>query len=280
MNTDSPNRRIFLSCLVISVVICLCLSVASILGAGLILFITSPDLARINQPVATDQTQVLDVDQQMEVIERQVSELRGLEAKSSVSRHLLTPVDLRQHILDDFLKDYSQEEARQDALSLWSFGLLERDFKLYDFYIELYSEQVAGFYDQETKEMFVVQGEGFAGPERLTYAHEFTHALQDQYYDIQDGLRFNDTDCENESERCAAISALLEGDATLAELEWFSSHATAQDRREISSFYNNYSSPVFDSAPQFMQDDFLFPYEQGQDFVKTIFDEGGWQAVD
>jgi hypothetical protein len=32
------------------------------------------------------------------------------------------------------------------------------------------------------------QDEGFQGPERLTYGHEYVHALQDQNYDIENGL--------------------------------------------------------------------------------------------
>lgn len=220
-----------------------------------------------------------EIAEEMDEIEDQVVELRGLQPVGSVSRALLTPAQLRQRVMDDFLEDYTLDEAQEDALILSVFGLLDPDFDLYDFYIELFSEQISGYYDDETKEMYVIQGEGFQGVERLTYAHEYTHALQDLNFDFQDGLNYTDEACEEDSERCAAIQALVEGDASLLEFEWFSNFATTQDALEIQEFYSNYESPVYDSAPAFLKEDFLFPYTYGQLFVEKLYDEGGWQAV-
>lgn len=233
-------------------------------------------------PTQSSQSQEIpaEIISEMDEIEKQVIALRGLTPKGRVGRALLTPQELRQRVIDDFLDDYTDEEARDDALTLTAFGLLEPDFDLYDFYLELLSEQIAGFYDDETKQMYVIQGEGFYGPERLTYAHEYTHALQDQNFDFKNGLGYTDEACEQDSERCAAIQALIEGDASILELEWFSNHATPLDIFQIQEFYRNYQSPIFDSAPVFLQEDFLFPYTYGQAFVQSLYDEGGWAAVD
>lgn len=230
----------------------------------------SPQSQDLPQEIATE----------MDEIEKQVMALRGLTSRGRVGRALLTPQELRQRVIDDFLDDYTADEARDDALTLAAFGLLEPDFDLYNFYLELLSEQIAGFYDDETKQMYVIQGEGFQGPERLTYAHEYTHALQDQNFDFKNGLGYTDEACEQDSERCAAIQALLEGDASTLELEWFKNHASPQDIFEIQQFYNSYQSPIFNSAPAFLQEDFLFPYTYGQTFVQYLYDQGGWAAVD
>jgi hypothetical protein len=216
----------------------------------------------------------------MDEIQSQVTAIRGLTPTDSVKRALLTSDELRQHVVDDFLKDYTPEEAQEDAIALAAFGLLEPDFDLHGFLLELYSEQIAGFYDHETNEMYIVQGESFQGPERLTYAHEYQHVLQDQNYDIENGLNYNEEACEVESERCAAIQALMEGDASLTELSWFKSYATDEDRKQILEKYSDYKSPIYDSAPAFMKEDFLFPYQQGQEFVQALYDQGGWDAVD
>jgi len=66
-----------------------------------------------------------------------------------------------------------------------------------------------------------VVGEQFGGMERLTYSHEYVHALQDQNYDIQYGLQYDTDPCKKDSERCAGVQALLEGDASLAQMDWF-----------------------------------------------------------
>lgn len=241
---------------------------------------TGPEPTPQIEPTSPSAELPADIARQMDEIEQQVIRLRGLSPTGEVTRALLTPDELRQRVIDDFLEDYTADEARDDALTLAAFGLLEPDFDLYEFYIELFSEQVAGFYDNETRSMYVIQDQGFRGPQRLTYAHEYVHALQDLNYDFERGLHYNDEACEQDSERCAALQALIEGDASFMEIQWFTNHATPKDAAEIQEFYSNYKSPVYDSAPAFMQEDFLFPYDSGYAFVEYLYNQGGWPAVD
>jgi hypothetical protein len=306
------NRRIVFTLLVIITAVCLVLSVVSVLAAGIIIWkpelfsiesvsgestptqlpLSKPDdpgIENSDKPEPTSLVEMQENDQEpippqilveMELIQRQVIQDRGLEATGIFTRVLYTRDQLSQRVLNDFLEDYSAEEAREDAIVLEAFGLLNSDFDMYKFYLELLSEQVAGFYDNETKEMVIVQDTAFGGSERLTYAHEYTHALQDQNFDFHNGLLYYDEVCEDDSERCAAIQVLLEGDATLSELNWFQNHATSEDQSDILSFLDSYESPVFDSSPDFIAQDFLFPYEFGYEFVNTIYNRGGWDAVD
>jgi hypothetical protein len=221
-----------------------------------------------------------DIAAEMDLIQTQVIALRGLEPSYAVPRELLSPEQLRQNVINDFLSEYTPEDAAQDAAILHLLGLLPADFNLIDFYTELYSEQIAGYYDDEAKAMYVVQGSGFTGSERITYAHEYVHVLQDQVFDFKGSLGFNDEACEEDSERCAGIQALIEGDATVTELEWFSRYASEQDYKDILEFYANFESPVYDSAPHYMQEDFTFPYLFGQTFVEHLMEDGGFDAVD
>jgi hypothetical protein len=283
------TKRILISFLIISAVVCLC--IGTIGAAGLVIYNFVP-ISRASSPVLPPGERVIppsgdpgselpqEIFQQMLEIEGQVSQLRGLEAVEDVSRALLTREELRQRVLDDFLEDYTAEEAGDDIIELYAFGLLEMDYDLYALYLDLYSEQVAGFYDFDEKAMYIIQDAGFLGPQRMTYAHEFVHALQDMHYQISENLNFNDEACELDSERCAAVQALLEGDASLAEEQWFLAHSTQQDRRELRQFYNDYESPVFDQAPSFLREAFLFPYIEGGAFVQYLYNQGGWEAVD
>jgi hypothetical protein len=216
---------------------------------------------------------------QMDQIETEVITLRNLQPTGPVSRRLLSPDDLRQKIESDFFEDYPIEEAEQDTIVLSAIGLLDPDFDMFNFYQDLLSEQIAGQYDQNTKEMDIIQDSGFGGIERLTYAHEYTHALQDQNYDIENGLNYSSESCKEDSERCAAIQALLEGDASMLELEWFNNYATSQDFYDIQDFYQDYEGPVLESAPDFLREDFIFPYIYGQSFVEYLYNIGGWDAI-
>ncbi len=215
----------------------------------------------------------------LEEIQGQVSTVRGLYPTGLLDRELLAPEELRQHVKDDFLVDYTPEQAADDVRVLALFGLVEPGFDLLDFHLDFYQEQVAGYYDTEVQKMYVV-GSHWGGAERLTYAHEYVHALQDQTYDLEDGLGYNDETCLEDSERCAALSALIEGDATLVEEQWWQAYATQQDYDDLMAYLDTYSGEVFSAAPAYIQQDFLFPYDQGLEFVRWLFRKGGWAAVD
>ena len=304
MDKKTETRRLLISCGVLLLVVFLCISVVSMGYAGLVIRYMAFSPGSISS-TATPPVEDLDPDkpqntpnavliptipvsddlppeiaQQMDLIQEQVSELRGLSPISPVDRLLLTREELRQRLIADFNEDYSPEEAQEDAIILSAFGLLEKDFDLFQFFLDLYTEQISGFYDTEAKEMYVVLENSFGGMQRLTYAHEYVHALQDQHFDIREGMGYNDEACEEDSERCAAIRAVLEGDASLMELHWFSVYATQQDFDDIQKHFQGYDSPIFDRAPAFIQQDLLFPYLQGQNFVEYIFQYGGWEAVD
>lgn len=215
----------------------------------------------------------------MDRIEREVIEIRGLQPNDSVERALLSSEQLRENVISDFFGEYSAEDAADDHTELVLLGLIADDFDVYQFYIDLYSEKVAGYYDQETKQMFVVADGEFGGVEKMTYAHEYTHVLQDQIYDLENGLKLNQDYCRDHTEYCAGVQTLIEGDATFTEQYWLINYAGQDVIQDIMDFYEDYSSPVYDSAPYYMQKDFYFPYETGLAFIQHLYDENGWDAI-
>jgi hypothetical protein len=250
---------------------------------------TQPPVIQATSPPTSEEptktpypTSVLDASLTNEIDQIQTEVVRGrdLQPKHPVPMVLLSPDEVRQNVTNDYETDYTDEEAANDVLELSTIGLLDPGFDMRGLMIDLLSEEIAGYYDNETEEMFIVQGQGFEGPERLTYSHEYTHVLQDQNYDIENGLNYNDDACEKDSERCAAIQALLEGDATLSEIIWYQNFSTDTDKQQISDFYNSFKSPVLDSAPAFLNEDFSFPYNQGEAFVQDLYEQGGWPAVE
>lgn len=300
------TKKPILTVLVLILTSCLVLSVGLIIGAVLLLKPASSTITTATNTVeevvvptftsiptqasgsteSTPQTGTTgeavpaSIAKQMDEIQQEVMDYRGLKLKGSFQRDLLSEDQLKQNVINDFFKDYTDEDARHDSGILGAFGLLQPNFDLHQFYIDLYSEQVAGYYDNETKAMYVVSGENFSGVERMTYAHEFTHTLQDQNFDIQNGLKVNNDNCKKDTEYCAAVTALMEGDATLSEQYWYMRYSTKQDKQQVNQFYQTYTSPVYDSAPAYMKLDFLFPYQQGLDFVNELFSKGKWNAVD
>ncbi len=260
-----------------------------ILSILLVIFLSSCNgLASRNQASSTPTKKLptvtpsptLTETEMMDKIEQDVIELRGLAPTNPVDRALLTSDELHEKVISDFFADYTAEDAADDVAELNLLGLLPEGFDLYQFYIDLYSEQVGGYYDPELKEMYVVADTSFGGVEQMVYSHEYVHVLQDQTYDMQNGLLVNDDYCETHTEYCGAVTALVEGDASLTEQEWLFGYASPNVLADLTEFYSTYESPVYDSAPAYMQQDFLFPYMKGMDFVDALYNAGGWEAVD
>jgi hypothetical protein len=215
-------------------------------------------------------------------IEQQVVELRGLEPNGAFDLQVPTYEEYKQITIEDFAEDYSPEEAADDGRVLTALGLLPEGFDLYQLYLDLYSENILGSYNQETRTMYVLQAGGagrLGGVERQTYAHEYQHALQDQNYGLE-ALGLSDEGCEKDTERCSAIRALVEGDATLLDTQWLDRFGTSDDIADIADFYRDFSSPSYDRAPCYLRDDFYWPYDYGLQFVQGLYDAGRWQAVD
>ena len=78
--------------------------------------------------------------------------------------------------------------------------------------------------------MVVVSKSGAIGAiEKVTFAHEFTHALQDQHF----GLEGIDVDAVGQGDRSLGRLALVEGDASLLMTHWLSGHLTAAEIEEL-----------------------------------------------
>lgn len=217
---------------------------------------------------------------ELDTIQQQVIGIRNLAPNETIYRNTLTPAEFRRRISDEWLADYSDEDIRRDTLFYALLDVVEPDFDMYGFIVDLYSEQVAGFYDSDSKEMVVIQGGLFGGPERMTYAHEFTHLLQDQNYDLENGLNLSEEFFEEDSDAFNAIQALVEGDAVLTEYLWYQIYATDQDMMDINQFAMEVNTQVYDNAPWFIQNELLYPYQYGLEFLHTIYADEGWAGVE
>lgn len=207
-------------------------------------------------------------------IENNVVEIRGLEPLAAVTTTLLTKEELRFRVENDLLEDYSEDDAHNDYLTMAAFDFLPPDFDLYTFTRDLYSEQIAGFYDPDTDEFVVISDDDeLDASEQLTHAHEYMHALQDQYYVLD-----LDND-ERDDDAAAAYLALIEGEAVLL----YSLYLT-NGLVDINEFFAALESapetPVLDNAPPVLANSLLFPYTIGLEFAQTLFEQGGFDAID
>lgn len=140
--------------------------------------------------------------------------------------------------------------------------------------LDLSAEQVSGFYSPKEQVFYLVERGETTASDQMTMAHEYVHALQDQNYDL-DVLRERSANSDEQ----VAISALIEGDATLAMLQYGEEHVILYDRMQSISEAGGMEGETLDSSPAFIRENEIFPYVNGMDFVMTLYDRGGWDAV-
>src|SRR4029077_12051630 len=98
---------------------------------------------------------------------------------------VLDPAGLAARLNTTFDKDNPASLIAATNQLDQALGLLPPGTSLRDELLSMHSTQVAGFYEPDTKQMYVVSRSGGLGPlEKVTFAHEFDHALQDQHFDL------------------------------------------------------------------------------------------------
>ena len=199
---------------------------------------------------------------------------RMLFSMEPVTRKLITRDELAALLLDDLEED--RDEILENELLFRVLEIIDRDTDLYDLYLELYTETVLGFYETDEELLFVVQD----GPELRpldvsTYAHEFTHALQQIHFDINSTF----DELKDNSDRSAAFRALIEGDAQISETLFVLNYMDEEERAAIQRAYGEFDLTAFRSAPYLIQRAFLFPYREGVQFVATLYQSAGWELV-
>jgi hypothetical protein len=197
-------------------------------------------------------------------IEEQVRDLRQLPAADIGPPEILTRAELAQ-VLPGLL------EPALDNVTLRALGLLTADQDIVALTEQLYEAQVLGFYDFDAKRMVVVTDAGLTPAARITYAHEYTHALQDAAFDssaTQEAVA-GQRDAE------LALLGLEEGDATTAMVLWAIGNLSAGELAGITE------TPVPDMTgiPDWMVRLLEFPYLPGAEFVGQLYASGGWDAV-
>jgi hypothetical protein len=147
------------------------------------------------------------------------------------------------------------------------FGLLPDSLQLRSLLLDLYTEQVAGYYDPDSATLFGVAG---ADPAqlRLVLAHEMVHAIQGQYLPLDSILHET-----SNNDRLTAAQAVLEGQATLVSIDVLASGQDVSNNPEFWEMYREQvrqqqsSMPVFARAPLVVREALIFPYLAGAEFM-------------
>ena len=249
----------------------------------------------------TDAGKPITKDQAKELF-RSVDEILGfvssdtkLPIEHSVKRKLISRDEVNKFLKTKFDEDEGAKRLQREELVLKKFGLLDQDFDLRPFLISLLTEQIAGFYDNKTKTVNLLD---WIEPEeqKPVLAHELTHALQDQAVGLErwgdSGVHGVATNLKDDNRHLetdeleTARDAVAEGQAMAVFVDWGlrSTGKTIADAPGLADRLKEADpgtggSPVLARAPLLLQESLLFPYSEGLSFEQAVLVKGGKKAA-
>jgi hypothetical protein len=211
-------------------------------------------------------------DPRVEDIVRFVEAERGLTFEHPVPVDFLTPEQFRDELTTEAtdITPKDRRELRASEAIMRALGLLDGDIDLLDEFNTISTEGVAAFYDPARKRVFVPDGP-LTPSLRVTLAHELTHALQDQHYDLS---AMQD---EAPDDEASAHRALIEGDAQRIQQAYVGSLSDADmaQYREETKRAAAGSRRALEGVPPIIQAFFESPYVLGEGLMEALLLDGG-----
>ena len=198
-----------------------------------------------------------------------VEDERGLTFEHPVEVRFVPEADFRKEVETDEaeLTEDDRDLIRQETAIFRALGLVEGDVDLFSSANALSGEGYVGLYDPSTEEI-LVRGTELTPEVRLTLAHELTHALQDQHFDI--GRDDFDT-----SGASAGHEAVVEGDANRVENAYYEAELSDEEIEELDDDLPEELEEAIDEAPPVLASLFAAPYTLGDAFLELVIASGG-----
>jgi hypothetical protein len=230
---------------------------------------------------------------QAATIEAGIQDLRKLRFKQPVPLVVKTPDEAQSMMEADLMRDYTDNQLAADAVAGAVTGLYPAGLDLKSASLKLLKSQVAGFYDPHGKEMVLVEGGGDLGiwnsaaqfmiqrdvVGQMLLAHELTHALQDQNFDLESSL----DKVKDDDDRTLALKSVAEGDATIAGFAYAVGRMDDSTADALTDNLKQLPQALAADAPntpEGLSVPLLFQYSDGVRFVAEAYRRGGWTAVD
>jgi hypothetical protein len=212
--------------------------------------------------------------------------------KHEVKRRLVGRDEVESYVVKHTSEDEDAKRLRRSELVLKKFGLLPRKFDLGTFLVALLKEQVAGYYDPKTKTVNLLDWLG-AEQQKPVLAHELTHALQDQSFNLDKYMKPADTDLAKKKEVTAqdieddevstTRQAVVEGQAMVVLVDYMlePTGLSLKDSPQVvqslkdGMLTGTPDSVEFHNAPIYMKEALTFPYRYGIDFIAELLVKGG-----
>jgi hypothetical protein len=205
---------------------------------------------------------------------KETSAIRQLSILRPVQSSAQSRAEIERALIKSLDEDTTPASIHADEVTLKKLGLAPADFQYRALMLKVLTEQVAGYYDPKTRQFHLADWIDLDGQKPIM-AHELTHALQDQHFNLR---RFEHWP-KGDSDAELAAHALIEGDATLAMALYVANNPLVALAFLKSLGTTGMASEELDKAPRALRESLLFPYQDGEKWVSALYKRGGWNEV-
>ena len=205
---------------------------------------------------------------------KETSEIRQLPILRPVQSSTQSRVEIERMLIRNLEEETTPAQIHATEVTMKKLGLAPGDFQYRALMLRLLTEQVAGYYDPKTREFHLADWIDLDGQKPIM-AHELTHALQDQHFNLR---RFEHWP-KGDSDAELAAHALIEGDATLAMTFYVAKNPLRALAFLKSLGATGMPSEELDKAPRALRETLLFPYQEGIYWTRSLYQRGGWNGV-
>jgi hypothetical protein len=199
-------------------------------------------------------------------VSAKVEQLRGARFVRPVQVRLVDDATARAHFRTRILKFYPQEKIQNDQRAYENLGLLPAGTDLLKLLLDILEEQAGAYYDPETDTFFVLKDMP-RSTAPILMAHELTHALDDQRFNIDAMLN----KLNGDDDRTTAYTAVVEGSGTtVMSLFLLQERQTGHlDPQAITDLMKSEAGQAkrLMAAPPLLQRSMVAPYQLGQAFL-------------
>src|SRR5713226_8806836 len=205
---------------------------------------------------------------------KETSEIRQLQILRPVQSSTQSRAEIERMLIKNLDEETTPAQIHATEVTLKKLGLAPADFQYRALMLRLLTEQVAGYYDPKAQQFHLADWIDLDG-QKPVMAHELTHALQDQHFNLR---RFEHWP-KGDSDAELAAHALIEGDATLAMALYVANNPLRALAFLKSLGTTGMSSVELDKAPRALRESLVFPYQDGEKWVNALYKRGGWNEV-
>lgn len=205
-------------------------------------------------------------------VERQVEEVRGLDFVQRVAVDAVTHARLVKRIDESFDHSYPVGMLARRTRVWQTIGAIPAGIGIRDALQRFVSGQVIGFYVPANGELVFIGTDRPTPLERVTLAHELTHAVDDQHFGLE---RIDRLENRCREEPLAAAVATVEGSAQFFSIDWARRFLTLEEQLGLAGE----QAPSLAGIPPFIVRTQAWPYAAGLSFISALATEGGPEAV-